>query len=77
VPCLRVGRHIHFTRQGGSSRNDVLANSSTLVHGSQVTRLSHAGHVSFTRSPRGRSKIVPKACAVITVGGARQTVKLG
>jgi hypothetical protein len=45
--------------------------------GQQVTRLSHAGHASFTRSPRARRKLTTKACAVITVDGTRQTVKLG
>jgi hypothetical protein len=50
---------------------------STLVHGSPITRLSHAGHASFTRWPVKRRRMANEARATITDGGPRHTVRLG
>jgi len=69
---MKTSQNISLARRGGAQQggfgsNDVLASSSTLVYGSPITRLSHAGHASFTRAPRGRRKTTVEARVVVTV----------
>jgi hypothetical protein len=71
------GSGAHGKRRSRSKMRCKASGMSTLVHGSQVTRLSHAGHASFTRWAVKRRRMANEARATITDGGPRHTVRLG